>query len=29
MHLIGVARTEAWTGAYARFRQVRDGVDTR
>ncbi len=29
MHMIGVARTEAWTGAYARFRAVRDGIDTR
>jgi hypothetical protein len=29
MHIIGVARTEAWTGAYARFRQVRDGIETR
>jgi hypothetical protein len=29
MHMIGVARTEAWTPAYARFRQVRDGIETR
>jgi hypothetical protein len=29
MHVIAVARTEAWTQAYARFRQVRDGVELR
>jgi len=27
LHLIGVARTEAWPQAYARFRQVRDGIE--
>ena len=29
MHLIAVARTDVWTQAYARFRQVRDGIDLR
>src|SRR5204862_7050210 len=29
MHLAGLARTHAWAPAYARFRQVRDGVGTR
>ena len=29
LHLIGVSRTEGWTGAYARFRQVRDGIELR
>ncbi len=29
LHVIGVARTEGWTEAYARFRQVRDGIDLR
>jgi hypothetical protein len=29
LHLIGVARTEGWTEAYARFRQVRDGIEAR
>ena len=29
MHLIGVARTDAWTSAYARFRSVRDGIEPR
>jgi hypothetical protein len=29
LHLVGVTRTEGWTEAYARFRQVRDGVETR
>jgi hypothetical protein len=29
LHFIGVARTPEWTKAYARFRQVRDGIDTR
>ena len=28
MQLVGIARTDAWTSAYARFRQVRDGIDT-
>jgi hypothetical protein len=27
MQLVGAAPTAAWTGAYARFRQVRDGID--
>ena len=29
MHLIGVAPTGGWTPAYARFRQVRDGIEQR
>jgi hypothetical protein len=29
MHLVGIARAEAWLDAYARFRKVRDGVATR
>jgi len=29
MHMIGVARSDAWTAAYARFRQVRDSIETR
>ena len=29
MHMIGVARTDAWIPAYARFRAVRDGVELR
>jgi hypothetical protein len=29
MHLIGVAPRDAWTQAYARFRQVRDGIEQR
>jgi len=29
MHLVGVAPTPAWTPAYARFRTVRDGIETR
>jgi hypothetical protein len=29
LHLIGVARKDGWTQAYARFRQVRDGIDVR
>jgi hypothetical protein len=29
LHLVGVARSEGWTQAYARFRQVRDGVEAR
>ena len=29
LHMVGVARTDAWTQAYARFRQVRDGIDLR
>ena len=27
LHMIGVARSSAWIPAYARFRQVRDGID--
>jgi len=29
MHMIGVARSDGWVSAYARFRQVRDGIDTK
>ena len=29
IHIIVVARTENWSQAYARFRQVRDGIDLR
>lgn len=29
LHLIGIARTDAWLPAYARFRQVRDGIELR
>jgi hypothetical protein len=29
LHYIGVARSEGWTPAYARFRQVRDGIEAR
>jgi hypothetical protein len=29
LHVIGVAPSEGWTEAYARFRQVRDGIDLR
>jgi hypothetical protein len=29
MHMIGVAPTGAWTPAYARFREVRDGIEQR
>jgi hypothetical protein len=29
LHLVGVARSDGWTQAYARFRQVRDGIDLR
>lgn len=29
LHLIGVSRTDAWIPAYARFRQVRDGIELR
>jgi len=27
LHMIGVARTNGWIPAYARFRQVRDGIE--
>jgi hypothetical protein len=29
LHLIGVSRTDAWTPAYTRFRQVRHGIESR
>lgn len=29
LQLVGVARTDGWTQAYARFRQVRDGIELR
>ena len=29
LHLVGVARSDGWTQAYARFRQVRDGIELR
>jgi hypothetical protein len=29
LHMVGVAKSDAWTPAYARFRQVRDGIDLR
>jgi hypothetical protein len=29
LHILGVAPTAAWTGAYARFRSVRDGIEPR
>lgn len=29
LHLIGVARKDAWAEAYPRFRQVRDGIELR
>ncbi|MBX9775657.1 MAG: hypothetical protein K2Y71_14835 [Xanthobacteraceae bacterium] len=29
LHLVGVARSESWTQAYQRFRQVRDGIELR
>jgi hypothetical protein len=29
LHLIGVAPTDAWIAAYARFREVRDGIEPR
>ena len=27
LHMIGIARTSTWIPAYARFRQVRDGIE--
>jgi len=27
LHMIGIARASTWIPAYARFRQVRDGID--
>ena len=29
LHFVGVAPTSSWPQAYARFRAVRDGIDTR
>lgn len=29
LHMIGVARSNAWIPAYARFRAVRDGIEQR
>jgi hypothetical protein len=29
LHMIGVAPTDAWVASYARFRQVRDGIEAR
>jgi hypothetical protein len=29
LHLIGMARSDGWIDAYARFRQVRDGIAMR
>lgn len=29
LHFVGVARSEAWTPAYGRFRKVRDGIEPR
>jgi hypothetical protein len=29
LHLVGVATTPAWTPAYARFRAVRDGIESK
>jgi hypothetical protein len=29
MQLVGAAPTAAWVGAYARFRQVRDGIEVQ
>jgi hypothetical protein len=29
LHVVGVARSDGWPQAYARFRQVRDGIDLR
>jgi hypothetical protein len=29
MQMIGIARMAAWTGAYPRFRSVRDGIEPR
>jgi len=29
LHMIGVARSDAWIPAYARFRAVRDGIEQR
>ncbi|MEA2989023.1 MAG: hypothetical protein QOG83_1734 [Alphaproteobacteria bacterium] len=29
LHMVGVARQDAWTPAYARFRQVRDSIEPR
>ena len=29
LHLVGVATTPTWTPAYARFRAVRDGIESK
>lgn len=29
LHMVGIAKSDGWTQAYARFRQVRDGLDLR
>jgi hypothetical protein len=29
LHMVGVAKSDGWTQSYARFRQVRDGIDLR
>ncbi len=29
LHLLGAARSEGWTEAYARFRRVRDSIEPR
>ena len=29
LHMVGVARSDEWTQAYQRFRQVRDGIESR
>jgi hypothetical protein len=29
LHMLGVAKSDGWTHAYSRFRQVRDGIDLR
>jgi hypothetical protein len=29
VHMIGVAKSDGWTQAYSRFRQVRDGIELR
>ena len=29
LQIVGIARTEAWTGAYSRFRSVRDGIEPK
>jgi hypothetical protein len=29
LQMVGIARTDAWKDAYARFRSVRDGIEAR